>query len=684
MKRMSIKAKTLVFLMPLVFLTLLVMTVVSYNTSHDYISNEIDQKLHYQLESVTGDIQGTIDRHTAFSIGVADVLEQNATSYTLQDLHAIFEGQLAGNQNVYGMGIYFEPYQYKEGTKYFSTYSYREGDKTTSTEIYNNPDYDYPNQIWYKVGSELGKEAGIAYTKPLFDESTNATLITAAMPIYNGKDELQAIVTSDINLGEIQTLISETQVGEQGWAFLLDNEGEYIAAKDEDKVMKLNIKNEQNKDLAALSASMLSGKEGESYFTEDGEEYFVQYTPINGTNWVLGMVIPKAELTEASQSILYYSLAIGIVGVLIIAAGIIFYSSYLSRNVKKVNDLSVDMSNGDLTNELHINSSDEFGVMAANFNKMIGNLRNMIREVAGNSESVSKTSYELSEGASETTKATEHIAAAIQEVAEGSKVQTDSSQQIVAAMEEMSSGIQRIASSSVDMLENSSDVIEKAKDGRHSLEKTSTQMQSIHASVSQSAEVVKRLGEHSQRIGDIVKVISDIANQTNLLALNAAIEAARAGEAGKGFAVVAEEVRKLAEESDASGKEIVEIISTIQKDTTLAVDVMENGTKEVQAGMDVVHEANAAFLTILESIQSVDSLIQEVSSSSQQMSAASEEITASVEQLSDIAQNASDNTQNVVASTEEQLATMTDLKNASSHLQSMSQKLQEQISQFKI
>ncbi len=209
-------------------------------------------------------------------------------------------------------------------------------------------------------------------------------------------------------------------------------------------------------------------------------------------------------------------------------------------------------------------------------------------------------------------------------------------------------------------------------------------MQSIHASVSQSAEVVKRLGEHSQRIGDIVKVISDIANQTNLLALNAAIEAARAGEAGKGFAVVAEEVRKLAEESDASGKEIVEIISTIQKDTTLAVDVMENGTKEVQAGMDVVHEANAAFLTILESIQSVDSLIQEVSSSSQQMSAASEEITASVEQLSDIAQNASDNTQNVVASTEEQLATMTDLKNASSHLQSMSQKLQEQISQFKI
>ena len=681
---MSIKAKTLVFLMPLVFLTLLVMTIVSYNTAHNYISNEIDRKLHFQLESVTGEIQGTIDKHTTFSKGIAYALQRKATSYTLQDFHAIFEGQLAGNQDVYGMGIYFEPNKYREDTKYFSTYSYREGDKTTSTEIYSDPAYDYPNQIWYKVGAELGKESGVAYTKPLFDEGTNATLITAAMPIYTGEDKLQAIVTSDINLGEIQTLISETQVGEQGWAFLLDNEGEYIASKDEEKVMKLNIKDEQNKDLADLSASMLSGKEGESYFTEDGEEYFVQYTPIKDTNWVLGMVIPKAELTEASQSILNYSLVIGIVGVLIIAAGIILYSSYLSKNVKKVNDLSVDMSEGDLTKELHINSRDEFGVMAANFNKMIHNLRTMITEVAGNAESVSKTSYELSEGATETTKATEHIAEAIQEVAEGSKVQTESSQQIVAAMEEMSSGIQRIASSSVEMLENSSEVMEKAHDGRDSLEKTSTQMKSIHESVSQSAEVVKRLGEHSNRIGDIVKVISDIANQTNLLALNAAIEAARAGEAGKGFAVVAEEVRTLAEESSASGKEIVEIISTIQRDTTLAVDVMENGTKEVQVGMEVVNEANASFITILESIQSVDSQIQEVSSSSQQMSAASEEITASVEQLSGIAQNASDNTQNVVASTEEQLATMNDLKNASSHLQNMSQQLKEQISQFKV
>lgn len=209
-----------------------------------------------------------------------------------------------------------------------------------------------------------------------------------------------------------------------------------------------------------------------------------------------------------------------------------------------------------------------------------------------------------------------------------------------------------------------------------------SQMQLIHSTVNEIAGIVKRLGDSSQEIGQIVQVITDIAQQTNLLSLNAAIEAARAGEQGRGFAVVADEVRKLAEESAKSAQQIEQLITTIQTESHTAVLSMEKGTKEVALGIEVVNEAGSSFVQISESVAQVASKIQEVQAYSQQMTASTEQAVYLIEQISKVAENSADGTQNVSAATEEQLAAVEQVSSSAESLARVAEKLQDQVRKF--
>ncbi|MBE9537395.1 MAG: methyl-accepting chemotaxis protein [Proteobacteria bacterium] len=297
------------------------------------------------------------------------------------------------------------------------------------------------------------------------------------------------------------------------------------------------------------------------------------------------------------------------------------------------------MANGDLTQTVDVFSSDEVGDAGRSFNAMAMNIK----------EIITKLNVTIDHMAS----ASEQIAASSEEMAQGAERQTHQSDQVAAAVEEMSATVLEVAKNSNDASQAAYKAAEVAQSGGDIVTQTIDGMNSISASVQQSARTIEALGRSSDEIGEIIAVIDDIADQTNLLALNAAIEAARAGEQGRGFAVVADEVRKLAERTTKATKEIASMIKTIQVDTSGAVESMAAGTEEVQRGVGYANEAGSSLNQIVEVVGSVNDMIQQIATAAEEQSAASEEISVNVEEVAAISKSTASGLKETKVATQE-------------------------------
>lgn len=363
---------------------------------------------------------------------------------------------------------------------------------------------------------------------------------------------------------------------------------------------------------------------------------------------------------------------------------VIFMVRAILRPISQLSKLSIQAAEGDLTVVANVKSKDEVGVLAANFNTMIGNIRHLIENVQQTSEKVTQSSKALSASAEQTSKATEEITRAIQEVAQGSETQMQSALESQIAMEEMAVGIQRIAEYSSRLSEHAQEVAQNAEAGNHVVRQSVDEMQSIKTSVADTMTILKELEQRSLEIEEIVSIISNIAGQTNLLALNASIEAARVGEHGKGFAVVAQEVRKLAELSGSSSEQISGMLSEISAYISRASAAMNASIGQVEQGSQSVQKAGEAFGGIVISLLNVTEQVHEVSASAQEMSAGSEQVAASLEELARIGKNASGHSQSVAASSEEQMASMQEIAGSAAMLQSMADDLEKEVRVFKL
>ena len=266
--------------------------------------------------------------------------------------------------------------------------------------------------------------------------------------------------------------------------------------------------------------------------------------------------------------------------------------------------------------------------------------------------------------------ASQSLATTAQQVADGSSQQSDSASSIAASVEEMTVSINMVSDSANTAHSLADEARQLSIAGAKHVRETVGEMNTIAGSVDSSAQVVRQLGEQSQKISGIVGVIREIADQTNLLALNAAIEAARAGEQGRGFAVVADEVRKLAEKTATSTQEIANMIGEIQQGTQTAVKQMEAGSAQVETGVTVANATGTAMTSIEAGAGKVLTAVDEISIALKEQAVASNQISQGVEKIAQM--------------TEENSAAVGAVSQAAAELQKLAGDLKANVSRFRL
>jgi len=257
-------------------------------------------------------------------------------------------------------------------------------------------------------------------------------------------------------------------------------------------------------------------------------------------------------------------------------------------------------------------------------------------QIADASQQVSRGAAEQATSMQNTMKAIEQLTTAIKQIAAGAQEQAGMMNKNVNIVGQVSSAITQVSVNTGKATGSARAAMQTARNGAEMVQQTIKDMEEIKSTMDMASEKVHGLGNRSREIGKIVATINGIADQTNLLALNAAIEAARAGEQGRGFAVVAEEVRKLAERSSASTKEIAELISGIQAGVEQTISAMEKGTEQIAGGYEVANKAGESLGDILKQSADMSDQVEQISAAAQQLGAMSTEMVKLSENISAI------------------------------------------------
>jgi len=655
-EKLRLRGKMLVFILGGNILILSLMFGLYYVFSKKLVVNESQKKVMAQVDRVAAALKGQIDKKSnvgwTFSHDPEIVrwLEHNSVRNPDRKRDKVYDNIINKFQiYVKADGDIKSAFIASEKTQ-----NYYESEGRIMPD-----DYFVGTRDWYKNAIALHQpclDFGIDY----IDKSI---AVSYRYPIYNERDLLLGIGGIDFSLSFLDSYINKlVESFDSAEAYLLDSEGMFLDHPDVKFILDKKLADLKDKTLykgmEKVAARVASGEKGIDRVVYRNEKRYFISTHIEDLDWTLLLSVPVSEINGPLRVLAQTSIIIIFITAAALFGCIFLMSRSISRPIIKLVNMVKDIAQGkgDLTKRLDIKSKDEVGELAYWFNLFMDKLHDIIALVKENADEISG--------------ATGNLSATASELASGANAQNTQATEVASSVQQMAAVIVQNAQSATSTAVIAQEACDKANSGAEVMQDTQKIMDDIVISSEKTGSIVNVLSKRTIQIGEIIRIIDDIAVQTNLLALNAAIEASSAGENGKGFAVVAEEVRKLAVRTKEATKEIAGTILEIKRDTDQVSNAMDKSMLAIGKGKEATVKTEAVLQEIVGSVSEAMGMVQQIATGSEEQKFGAEEISRGMSAISNVT--------NESANGAEQMAAF------ARQLDTQSSSLKDLVSQFKL
>lgn len=544
--------------------------------------------------------------------------------------------------------------------------------------------YDARTRDWYKLALANPNKTILS---DAYMTSTGGVAITSLSVVKDANNTVKGVLGVDINLGALTEMIKNIKIGENGYVILVDKNGTILADPKDAKVVSKNIK-ELN--IQKLNNSYNSNTSFQMKLS-DGKNYLISVRKPSGSNsnldWNYICFVETSEFMKSANSIGLIAVVLMLIFIAITVIIAIFISGKITTPISKIAKHIQLMGDGDFTEELDpgfLKMKDEVGEIAESTHKMQLALRKAFSAVKENSITIDKESETLYTSAESVTSSSGEVANAVQEIAKGTEEQSQGMVDVTNLLEKFGVAIQEMTEMLIETEKKSKHINNMANESNGNMNELAKSVENIGGTFKEFAGKLTLLGQNVNKINDITNLINSIAEQTNLLALNAAIEAARAGESGKGFAVVADEIRKLAEQSENSAKNITQLLGNITNDTGAILKNSDEMNVELNNQLNSINGTIQCFKEITDEVGNMIPGLQKASQSAVEINKRKDMISVNMESASAISEQTSASSEEIAASSEEMCAAAENVFSIVENLRGMSKDMTEQMNKFKL